>query len=581
MVEREFHEGNAAAQKRCRNPAGVVKVMQLDHLESLAGPPKVFADGTKSVAPTESGLIRRAGGKGSIVAAAIVAVLAGLCRLNRRPNFAGTDPELVARLAELAMELSCPELARVLTCSPKAAQDGVRLAAQHTPIVIAGTRHALARVRLGECFEQVKAHLKTEALLHPSASPDASYFKPAAYASIFERKSKVRVYGHVAGTTAPDSATCRRISGSARTPRPPASKPGQRATALTLGAPAPAQGQPLTLSGFCLAARSLGKAAMIAAALILDGERAMGEVWVDDRATPPGQKPETAKARCLLEGFSDRPRKLDIVTAARGLVALARAGLLRISGSTWYRVAPGEHPWALCPALALYGIESAPSRGPMPASLEVNDLVRWLRDVSPASDRQQVLLGKFGIDASGMSRVEASALQRKLVGRMAKGLSHDALTSMAACWCPDLEANCFKGFVTEGERGDAKRLAVLRSLKASELHREALERQQHAAWEQERARRVGGCGDEAGVPQDEQPERDVDEPELGAVSEEKADALFRWIVVDEDQLAANQGECTEDCPPIDWSSMLDEADMLTIDADADDMAPARAAGGAW
>ena len=89
---------------------------------------------------------------------AIVAVLAGLCRLNRRPNFAGTDPELVARLAELAMELSCPELARVLTCSPKAAQDGVRLAAQHTPIVIAGTRHALARVRLGECFEQVKAH---------------------------------------------------------------------------------------------------------------------------------------------------------------------------------------------------------------------------------------------------------------------------------------------------------------------------------------------------------------------------------------------------------------------------------------
>ena len=135
--------------------------------------------------------------------------------------------------------------------------------------------------------------------------------------------------------------------------------------------------------------------------------------------------------------------------------------------------------------------------------------------------------------------------------------------------------------LAEGERGDAKRLAVLRSLKASELHREALERQQHAAWEQERARRVGGCGDEAGVPQDEQPERDVDEPELGAVSEEKADALFRWIVVDEDQLAANQGECTEDCPPIDWSSMLDEADMLTIDADADDMAPARAAGGAW
>lgn len=566
MDRREFHEGNEAAQKRRRNPAGVAMAMLLEHLEPLAGPPKVFANRTKSVAPTEPGLIRRAGGKGSIVAAAIVAVLAGLCRLRRRPNFEGTDPELVARLAELAMELGCPELARVLTCSSKAAQDGVRLAAQHTPVVIAGTRHALARVRLGECFERVKAHIKTEALLHPSASPDASYFEPASYASIFESKSKVRVYGHVAGTTAPESATCRRISGSAKTRHMPTSEAVQRATVLTLGGPAPAHRQPLTLSGWCLAARSLGKAAMIAAALILDGERRDGEVWVDDLATPPGQKPETAKARRLLEGFLDRPRKLDVVTTARGLVALARAGLLRISDSTWYRVAPGEHPWALSPALALYGIEPAPSREPMPTSPEVNDIVRWIRGVTPASDRQQALLGKFGVDASGMSRIEASALQRKLVGRMAKGLRHDALTSMAACWCPDLEANCVNGHVSEG---DAKRLAVLRSLKASELHRGALERQQHAAWEQERARRVGGCGDEADVPQ------------LGAVSEDEADALFRWIVVDEDQPAANQGECTEDCPPIDWSSMLDEPDMLTVDADDVVEHYLAAAGGAW
>lgn len=596
MDRREHHRGETAARKRSHNPAGVAMVMQLNNLEAAAGPPKVSADGTKSVKPTEQGQIGKAGGKGSIVAAAIVAVLAGLCRprpgvRRRRPNFEGTDPELVARLAELAMELGCPELARVLTCSRKAARDGVRLAAKHVPEVVAGTRHTPARVRLGECFEQVKTHLKTEALLHPSASPDASYFEPASYASIFESKSKVRVYGHVAGTTAPESATCRGISGSAKAPRKPTSKAVQSATLLTLGGPAPAHHQPLTLSGWCLAARSLGKAAMIAAALILDAERRDGVVWDDVRETPPGQKPETAKARCLLEGFSDRPRKLDIVTAARGLVALARAGLLRISGSTWYRVAPGEDqdaqvvgPWALCPALALYGIESAPSREPMPASLEVNDLVRWLRDVTPASDRQQALLGRFGIDASGMSRIEASALQRKLVGRMAKGLRHDALTSMAACWCPDLEANCVNGHVTKRL---ADGLAVLRSLKASELHRGALERQQHAAWEQERARRVGGCGDEADVPQDEQPElgavqRDVDEPELGAVSEDEADALFRWIVVDEDLPAANHGEATEDCPPIDWSSMLDEADMLTV-AVADDVAePVRAAaGGAW
>jgi len=597
MDRREFHEGNEAAQKRRRNPAGVAKVMLLNHLEPLAGPIKVYADGTKSVVPTELGQIGKAGGKGSIVAAAIVAVLAGLCRKRRRPNFKGDAVELVARLAELAMELGCPVLARVLTCSADAARDGVRLAAQYTPMVIAGTRHTPARVRLGECFERVKAHIKTEALLHPSGSPDASYLEPATYASILERKSKVRVYGHVEGTTAPVSAAGRTVSGNAKAPRKSTSEPVQSATVLTLGGPAPAHRQPLTMSGWCLAARSLGKAAMIAAALILDAERAMGEVWVNHATPVPGQKPETAKARCLLEGFSDRPRKLDIVTAARGLVALARAGLLRISGSTWYRVAPQRvhhdaaeafkaagvkaPPWALCPALAIYGIESAPSREPMPASRELNAIVRWLRNMTPASDRQQALLGKFGIEASGMSRIEASALQKKLVGRMAKkGLRHDALTSMAACWCPDLEANCVNGHVSEG---DAKRLEVLRSLKASELHRGALERQQHAAWEQERARRVGGCGDEANVPQDEQPElsaeqRDLDEPELGAVSEDEADALFRWIVVDEDLPAANQGECAEDCPPIDWSSVLDER-WDTVDAD-DVAEPVRAAGGA-
>ena len=102
------------------------------------------------------------------------------------------------------------------------------------------------------------------------------------------------------------------------------------------------------MSAFCLAARSLGKAAAIAAVLILDHQRATGGLWVDNVAPAPGQKPETGKARRLLEAFNRHhggraPRARDVETAARGLVSLASAGLLR------------GRLWALSPELALYG----------------------------------------------------------------------------------------------------------------------------------------------------------------------------------------------------------------------------------
>jgi hypothetical protein len=176
-----------------------------------------------------------------------------------------------------------------------------------------------------------------------------------------------------------------------------------------------------TASVWILRVNAMGsKWASLAAALVLDHESAC-----------PGWSAigtATAVARHLLEAHVIRNRRAKPVRAievrnfAAGMQALADSGALLVKLDDAGCTSWTKPRAARAPGLELYEIEPRPVTSRVEGKVVVEHMpsdpyeiaCSWMAQCKPPTDAQRLFLARLGIDASRLSRAEASVLQGKL-----------------------------------------------------------------------------------------------------------------------------------------------------------------------
>jgi hypothetical protein len=179
-----------------------------------------------------------------------------------------------------------------------------------------------------------------------------------------------------------------------------------------------------TASVWILRVNAMGsKWASLAAALVLDHESAC-----------PGWSAigtATAVARHLLEAHVIRNRRAKPVRAievrnfAAGMQALADSGALLVKLDDAGCTSWTKPRAARAPGLELYEIEPRPVTSRVEGKVVVEHMpsdpyeiaCSWMAQCKPPTDAQRLFLARLGIDASRLSRAEASVLQGKLRAR--------------------------------------------------------------------------------------------------------------------------------------------------------------------
>jgi hypothetical protein len=189
----------------------------------------------------------------------------------------------------------------------------------------------------------------------------------------------------------------------------------------------------LTGSAWILRVQALhSKRASLAAALVLEHERATSEPWraVGSATTVVRQLLE---AYVLRHGRSTTVRSREVRDYAAGMQALADSGCVRQEQDDAGAMLWSKPRAALSPVLELYGIDPRPVTArvagkvvvqAMPTDLHEIALGRngrtrearvpWMAQCKAPTDAQRLFLARLGIDASRLSRAEASVLQGKL-----------------------------------------------------------------------------------------------------------------------------------------------------------------------